>query len=437
MEEIEDQYFITIVLDNVPLGKAIEYVCAAAGLKFNVGNYAVEISSSDILSKLETVVFPIEIEQYIQEQTQSDGSTTQTVQLKNFFTERGIKFQEEVLAIPESGIKFQEGASAIYDAKISRLIIRNNSTEIAKISKLLTRLNTNAPQVSISAKFVEIQQKDFEELGFEWRTSMPTSGKATSWENNDPINRFALVDNIAEKNATKDRVFGVNYAGPQGLTFDAVIHALDQNEKINLLSAPKVTTLSGQQAEIRMTTETYFPTQWQAPKLVSSTDSTSSSYYIPPSPVFKNPTQVGIIFFVQPFVESDRYTIDLELEPQIQKFIGWSDYSYNISISGSTDSLDAILKMPKFEVQSVQTHLKVYDGETVVLGGVLKDDTKTTDDRIPMLGDMPLLGRFFRSEIEDADKTNLLIFTKVLLVKPDGSPLRPKMGNGLPDFRYK
>ncbi len=415
-EEFADQYFITIVLDNVPLGKAIEYVCAAAGLSYNIGNYAVEISSSDILPTMDTVVFPIDKGQYISEKPDESDSTIYTVQLQTFFTEHGIKFPE--------------GASAVYDSKISRLIVRNTPAEISKISKILTELNTNAPQVSISAKFVEIEQKNFEELGFEWRTS-----KAGNWENNDQINNFALVDGVKAADDPKyDRVFGANYS-KGGFTFDAVVHALDQNEKINVLSAPKVTTLSGQKATIKMTTKNYYPIEWQEPTITTQTGSTGTSYYIPPAPTFDQPTEVGIIFFVTPFVGTDRYSIDLELEPQIQKFIGWTDYTYDIVLSTNV-TREAQLKMPKFKLQSIKANLKVYDGETVVLGGVTKDSTDNTDDRIPILGDLPLFGRFFRSEIEDADKTNLLIFTKVLLVKPDGTPLRPKIDNGLPEFQY-
>ncbi len=438
-EGFADQYLITMVLDNVPLGKALEYVSAAAGLKYNVGNYAVEISSSDISAAMETTVFPIEVEQYVKAQTEEDGSTLYTIQLKTFFTERGIKFPE--------------GSSAVYDAKVSRLIVRNTPTEISKLSKLLTELNKNAPQVTIAAKFVEIEQKDFEELGFEWRTSNinpDATSRATSWENNDQINNFALVDGAAASPTPDyDRVFGVNYNGPDGLTLDAVVHALNQNEKINLLSAPKVTTLSGQKATIKMTTDTYYPTEWSKPTLTSTstgsvstattTNSGVTTLFIPPSPKFKDPTENGIVFFVTPYVASDRYTIDLELEPQIQKFIGWTDYTYFVSkvTNGVTFTSEAVIKMPKFKIQAIQTHLKIYDGETVVLGGVVKDDTSTTDDRIPILGNVPLIGRFFRSEIEDANKTNLLIFTKVLLVKPDGTPLRPKPDNSLPNFRYQ
>ena len=392
-EDFAEQYLITMVLDNVPLGKAIEYVCAAADLKYNVSNYAVEISSSDISTDMRTVVIPIDKAQYINVVTIGEDSTIYTANLEQFFTEHGVTFTE--------------GASAVFDAKISRLIVRNTPAEISKITKLITKLNKDTPQVSISAKFVEIQQKDFEELGFEWRTSK-TSGNIT-WENNDPINRYAME--LDSEDPKLDRILGVNYTGPNGLTLNGVIHALDQNEKVNLLSAPKVTTLSGQKATIKMTTETYYATEWTAPSLTSQDN---EYYYLPPAPTFEDPTENGIVFSVTPFVESDHYTIDLELEPKIQKFVKYSEYSYDIrDPAGNLITPAPVIKMPIFKVQSIQTHLKIYDGETVVMGGVTKDATMNVDDRIPILGDVPLFGSYFRTQGEIADKENLLILPKL------------------------
>ena len=419
-ELLANEYLITLLLDNVPLGKAIEYVCAAAGLNYNVGNYAVEVFSSNVTPAMETVVFPVEQEHYTKVSTADDGSTVYTTRLEAFFSERGVDFPE--------------GASAIYDSKVSRLIARNTPAAIRKISEILTKLKTNTPQVSISAKFIELEQKDFEELGFEWRTSNepadpPTN--ATTWQKNDQINRFALVDGASAKDAKYDRVFGLNYTSPEGFTLDAVIHALDQNEKVNLLSAPKVTTLSGQKATIKMTSNIYYPVSWSEPTLTEQTF--GIRLYVPPAPEFEEPTENGIIFQVTPFVEPDHYTIDLEMEPQVRQFIGWVDYSYQVTdFDGNTFFPN--LKMPQFKLQNIQTHLKIYDGETVVMGGVAKDNTDSVDDRTPILGDIPVVGRFFRSQYEDAEKISLLIFTKVDLVRPDGSMLRPKVNDSLPDF---
>jgi general secretion pathway protein D len=83
----------------------------------------------------------------------------------------------------------------------------------------------------------------------------------------------------------------------------------------------------------------------------------------------------------------------------------------------------------------VRTQLTIYDGETVVMGGTIWDTSTTTDDRIPVIGDLPLIGRAFRSKTEVKDKRNLLIFVSARLVNPDGSPIREREVRGLPPFR--
>ena len=78
----------------------------------------------------------------------------------------------------------------------------------------------------------------------------------------------------------------------------------------------------------------------------------------------------------------------------------------------------------------------LHDGETIVFGGVNKDDTTTINDKIPILGDLPLIGRFFQSRYSKSGKANLLIFITARLVKPDGSAFFPerKLARGVPEF---
>ena len=443
VEEITEPYLITIALDNVPLGTAIKYICSAAGLKYTVSDYAVEIYSPDISLGMETLVFPLEKELFMTKQAGQKALTAEqktqsyTLDLKTFFTERGVQFPE--------------GASAVFDSKISRLIVRNTTSELAKISVIINKLNVPEPQVSIMAKFVELKQTDFDELGFEWRVTSNTSIKEDGLPAtiSDPINRFALEDYApATPPPTLDRVFGASYS-KDVFRIDQVIHALNQKGRAEVLSAPKVTTLNGQKAVIKMLREAYYPVSWEEPSSTTQSSGIQSTLtIIPPSPTFEDPTPQGILFSVTPFIAADQYTVDLEMQPEIQKFIGWSDYSYtstytfattqtnNTATAAIQENVESTLKMPKFETRTIKTHLRVYDGETVVLGGVLSDDTRTIDDRIPILGDMPLIGRFFRSQVEEAIKINLLIFTTVQLIKPDGTPLRPKADNGMPFFRH-
>ncbi|HJO92226.1 MAG TPA: hypothetical protein QF753_02400 [Victivallales bacterium] len=430
-EELEpaEQYVITIVLDNVPMIKAIEYVCKAAGLKYRVNQYAVEIASQDIaFEDLETRAFPVEKE--IFNHLNSNSSTD----LRTHYQERGVNFPE--------------GSTIIYDSKISRLIVRNTQQEISKIKVLLAKAEETLPQVSITSKFVEMQQKDFDELGFQWNFARPTAPAdqtgpgsqqgGTTWEQQTPITRFAN-DASLTTDAIPDREFGFSWVN-SGIQLDATLHALNQNTRVEVLSAPRVTTLSGHKATIRLITDRYFPTEWSEPEVTTTLGGTGETRLVIPSvPTldYDEPTPVGIVLEVTPYISSDRYTIDLILEPQVQTFVGWTNYSTAASIT-ATDTdvlLYSSIKMAQISARTVQTQMRIFDGETVVMGGVYKDETTDIDDRIPLIGEIPLIGRLFRSEIEDIDKTNLLVFTSVKLVKPDGTPLRPYQNRGFPKFR--
>ncbi|MCP4177371.1 MAG: hypothetical protein GY756_06370 [bacterium] len=422
-EEVEpaDQYVITIVLDNVPMIKAIEYVCKAADLKYRINQYAVEIASQNIpFEDLETRAFPVEKEIF----NHLDSNTS--TDLRTHYQQRGVNFGE--------------GATIIYDSKISRLIVRNTQQEIAKIKILLDKAEETLPQISIASKFVEMQQQDFDELGFQWNFSRPEGG-GTTWQNQEPINQFANNASGSADYGIPDREFGFSWVN-SGIQLDAAIHALNQNTRVEVLSAPRVTTLSGHKATIRLIEDRYFPTEWSEPELTTTLGGTSETRLMIPSvPTldYDEPTPVGVVLEVTPYISSDQYTIDLILEPQVQTFVGWTDYNIISSADqtevDSTVELYSQIKMAKISARTIQTQIRIYDGETVVMGGVYKDNTAEIDDRIPILGEIPLVGRLFRSEIEDVDKTNLLVFTSVKLVKPDGTPLRPHQNRGFPKFR--
>ena len=88
--------------------------------------------------------------------------------------------------------------------------------------------------------------------------------------------------------------------------------------------------------------------------------------------------------------------------------VNWLDYSYNVS-DGLGGVIPNTIRMPIIEARTVQTQITIYDGETVVMGGIMRDTTTSTDDRIPILGDLPLIGRAFRTKYVDKAKANLLI----------------------------
>ena len=92
--------------------------------------------------------------------------------------------------------------------------------------------------------------------------------------------------------------------------------------------------------------------------------------------------------------------------------------------------------MPRIEQRTVDASVTCNDKGTIVLGGLIGDEVSMVEDKYPVLGDLPLIGRFFQSKGRSAQKYNLLIFLSCRLVNPDGSPLREREEAGLPPFKY-
>jgi general secretion pathway protein D len=124
---------------------------------------------------------------------------------------------------------------------------------------------------------------------------------------------------------------------------------------------------------------------------------------------------------VLPFVLSDGYTINLTLIPSDTEFGG---YATPPTLPAPPTALNAILipvVAPTFTVRSVVATVNVWDNQTVVLGGLITSTVQTTKDQVPVLGDLPLLGRLFQSQTKNTAKQNLMIFVTALIVDPAGN----------------
>jgi general secretion pathway protein D len=295
-------------------------------------------------------------------------------------------------------------------------------------------LNVIDPQVLIECKFVEIQENKAKELGFEWSMAKPASNNNSSsynFQKNDAPLRYLDSTNI---NGGNDTAFSVQRTDKDGITYNGTIHALDQMDNVDILSTPRITTQNGEEATIRMVTDTYYPESWGAATLVDAGAGVGGSVAFASSmPQFSDPTELGVKMTVTPTVDPDKYTISLSLQPVVQQFVGWTDYSYNQWTSQGT--VVNVLKMPIIEARTVDTEITVYDGETIVMGGIMRDTVASVNDIVPILGKLPLVGRLFQSKSSYTEKANLLIFVTPRLVTPNGAPLRQREIRGMPPFR--
>jgi general secretion pathway protein D len=532
---------ITIELNQIPLGEALRYIANQAGLKVKVEPYAVSLvprteQSGDLLVKRYRVPpeffgGPLDVGYYLEGslgagqggaggsaqpapvaeniiqkeavsyQTASGvgsgaGSTSQSNLLQGTSTTRQHLLNDRQLVgradaktmLQSMGVQFPtitlpdgrgDAASATFWPHTGVLIVRNTQDNLDMVDALVDQANLSQPkQVEIESKFVEINQNNLKELGFDWLLgpfslngkvfgSGGTAGdgvpvKAANFPFVDPVtgqpigqnpvttgNRngdFAisanaldalLVPGLGQVAGAAPGIFGLAgvFTNPQ---FQVVIRALNQKKGIDLLSAPKVTTKSGQRAIIEVVREFRYPKTYTPPQVPSiGTTTTSGSQVVP---VVVTPTtpqdwetrNTGVTLEVEPVVGGDATTIDLNLVPQVVEFEGFINYGSPINAIGVNTLAGAIttsvpvvltqnvINQPVFSTRKVTTSVSVYDGQTVVLGGLMREDVQKVEDKTPIIGDIPLIGRAFRTNVDQHIKKNLVIFVTARVITPAG-----------------
>lgn len=503
---------ITITLNQIPLGEALRYIASQAGLKVKVEPYAVSIipiseQSNDLITK-EYRVPPgfistsvnLGVSALEQGAYKTGAATPAAAGVVTTGTGEGthestgghqLVNREGAREFLESqGVSFPSGASAHFLPQSSRLIVRNTADNLELVDAIVEQASVAGPkQVEIEAKFIEINQNNLKELGFDWLLgqfnignhklfgSGGTSGTGAAVNpadypfvppgSNVPVGQFPVTagnrsGNLAISASAIDSllfptmgasslapgIFGLSgvFTDPQ---FQVVIRALNQKKGIDLLSAPKITTKSGQRAVIEIVREFRYPTQFTEPKVPDiqgrgSSTSTSTTIALPvvgPSTPSNFETRnTGVTLEVEPVVGPDGVTIDLNLVPQVVEFEGFINYGSPIktvnpallgfsptTLLGTTTQAitltDNVINQPIFSTRKVTTSVSVWDGQTVVLGGLMREDVQKVEDRTPFLGDIPMVGRLFRTNVDQHIKRNLIIFVTARLVNPAGQPV--------------
>lgn len=129
--------------------------------------------------------------------------------------------------------------------------------------------------------------------------------------------------------------------------------------------------------------------------------------------------EVGPVLDVIPVVLSDGYTINLTLIPSLTEFEGYEPASAATLLAANIVQTPTVL--PRFTVRQVITTVNIWDNQTIVLGGLISSTVQSTKDKIPVLGDLPLLGRLFQSQSKITKKKNLMIFVTATIVDPAGN----------------
>ncbi|KAF0177216.1 MAG: Type II and III secretion system protein [Limisphaerales bacterium] len=353
-----------------------------------------------------------------------------------------------------------DATQVFFNDRNGLLLVRASLQDLDIIQQAIELLNAIPPQVLVESKFAEINQNDNKSLGFDWfwgntivgptavqgGTAPTLTGRPSAA---NPLGLFPLAGGapIPATSSDANLTSGVlsRNSAPALATitgiltdpqFRVVIRALEQRDGTDVLSAPKVITVSGRQAQIQVTDiQTIItgitPGQTAAggggAAAGGAAGGAAIGAQLQPS-VQALPT--GPVLDVLPTVAADGYTINMALIPSITQFIGYDavppEFAGAIqaqSVGAGTVGvpLTAQVPLPRTRVRQVVTQCVVWDAQTVMLGGLISEDVQNTKDKVPVLGDLPLVGRLFRSETKTNRKKNLVIFVTPTIIDPAGN----------------
>jgi len=197
----------------------------------------------------------------------------------------------------------------------------------------------------------------------------------------------------------------------------SVIYALDNNEGIHTIFAPKVTVMNGQRAEIKDVVKLrYNKTIEEAEDQdIDVGDLYAVTYDYAVTPKEWDSREYGTRLIVTPSVQADDKTIELDVQPEVSSLLMFRQF---------VSSRNNDYSLPQFFVQSVKTTVSINDGDTLVMGGLMRDEIVKTQDKVPIIGDLPLIGRFFRGQSEVERKSNLMVFLTAKIIDPTGRTRR-------------
>lgn len=271
------------------------------------------------------------------------------------------------------------------DAATGSLLLYGTAAEASEAEAILRELDVPALQVSLEAKVVALSKDASKDLGVEWEWSrVPQYPRVERSWHRGRDGADGQYDTRVERsfNGSEQMPGIIQFGrGPEGVPFefyyDAKINALVSDGKAKILARPNITTIQGREAVINIGGEVPVPTQ----SVTNSTSTTSLEY-----------KKAGIILKYTPRVNAD----------------GCITATVHTEVSSPVYVQD--IKAYRFQNRSADTQVRLRDGETMVIGGLIGSEESRTLSKVPFLGDLPILGAFFRNLKTNKSESEIMIF---------------------------
>ena len=257
------------------------------------------------------------------------------------------------------------------DERVNALVVTDTPARLAQIQETIRTFDQRSRQVLIEAKIVQVSLSDKFQMGIDWQAV----GRET-------IN----VKGLGALNLSSGGVLTLASSASRGNNYEILVEALRTFGETKILSEPKITAINGQEAKILVGSKEPFVTQTVSQTGTGTAVTAEQVTFL----------DVGVKLFVTPTIARDGY-VQLKIRPEV---------------SSKTGTLTTAQKneIPIVETSEVETQLLVKDGQTIILGGLIKEEKARDHQRIPILGDIPILGLLFRSTKETTRRTGLLVF---------------------------
>ena len=467
---------VNLQLRDVTVFQALDYLCKRVGYSFSVSpSGIVEVRKDAGDSLLDTQFFELTQAAVVKMTGQGLNTTAPGGGATNPFggasgaaapTDGNPQEMAIKSFLIRSGVPFEPPATLSFDG--TRLIVTGSPKNLDRVKNIIRRYS-DIKQVHIEAKFIEVEQKALNELGVNWSLTPNVAGNGgvTAATNLRSINRVFAQNNTAPKNLTINSQItnstgdttsilqtfpnvapsfpgGMNlgsiantYAGTVNIlsreTLALTIRAIEESAGSDLMSSPSLTVLDGKTAVIKVAQLLRYPQAYgdiqsnvgqgggggalgAANTSVAITAGTPQDFTV---------QEVGVTLEVTPTVAADD-SIALNLKPKVTEFEGFVEYGgTSVALTGGvTVTVPSGFFQPIFSTREVTTDVTVFDGATVVIGGLTREEVKTIDDKVPVLGSLPLIGAAFRSTGKSVAKRSLMVFVTANLVSPGGATLR-------------
>jgi type IV pilus assembly protein PilQ len=348
-------------------------------------------------------------------------NTVDTTSLQNFVNDQAPQTPSLEKAIKDLVASGTNALKYMIDYERNVVMARGTPEQLEVLEKVIREFDQPIQQVLIEARFVTVSKPAFMQLGVLWetgrnpnQTEVPADFTGIANSQNFPQTTTAAGVTVPAMGVGIQETFARAFGAAD---LNATISALEQSGESQTLSAPRLTVLNNRPAHISDGLIQYYYEEYQVMQIAEQYYAASS--FVPSG----KPSQLvaGAELNVLASISGDGKSILLALNPRVNTEVQLVLYSTLTQPQASGVPASSFpIYLPQYRSEEIATRMVVKSGQTVVMGGVLERERSTLVESVPVLGDLPLLGTFFRRRTEVDTPSYLLVFVTATIVKDTG-----------------